>query len=163
MDAEVTPVLPKVEGIDLSDYKDSLIERFGNSNIKDNLSRICLESSAKLPVFLIPTIRENLESGGKVEFAALVVAAWCYYSDKKKSKDGADLDVVDAMQDDLQRAASQAPGDGLAFLKLTEVFDDLAESERFTKTYLHWVKEIYDNPDVATHMKALISASAIHD
>ncbi len=156
MDAEVTPVLPQVEGIDLSDYKDTLIERFGNANIKDNLARICLESSAKLPVFLVPTIRENLASGGKVELAALVIAAWCYYSDKRKSKDGTDLEVVDAMQDELQQTASQTPTDGLAFLRLTEVFDDLAKSERFTQIYIRWVKEIYDNPDVTTHMRTLM-------
>src|ERR1035437_1590871 len=41
MDIEVTPVLGEVEGINLEDYKDSLIQRFGNPNIKDKLSRIC--------------------------------------------------------------------------------------------------------------------------
>ncbi|MGB5430639.1 mannitol dehydrogenase family protein, partial [Eudoraea sp.] len=60
LDKEATPVLGKIEGIDLSDYKDSLLERFANPNIKDSVSRICAESSAKLPKFLIPTIHENL-------------------------------------------------------------------------------------------------------
>jgi mannitol 2-dehydrogenase len=54
MDHEVTPVLGKIEGIRLEDYKDSLIQRFGNPYIKDQLSRICLESSAKIPKFLLP-------------------------------------------------------------------------------------------------------------
>ena len=63
MDIEATPVLDTVDGIDLDAYKDSLIERFGNPNIKDSLARICLESSAKLPKFLIATINENLAAG----------------------------------------------------------------------------------------------------
>jgi mannitol 2-dehydrogenase len=50
MDVEATPVLDPVAGVELEAYKDSLIERFGNPNIKDSVARICLESSAKLPV-----------------------------------------------------------------------------------------------------------------
>ncbi|MGB7393260.1 MAG: mannitol dehydrogenase family protein, partial [Pricia sp.] len=82
MHKEATPVLDKVEGIDLDTYKDSLLERFANPNIKDTVSRICSESSAKLPKFLIATIEENLARDGSIQFATLVIAAWCYYSDK---------------------------------------------------------------------------------
>ena len=64
MDKDITPVLGRVEGIDLTKYKDSLIQRFGNPYIKDNLSRICQESSFKIPKFVLPSIRENLEKGG---------------------------------------------------------------------------------------------------
>ena len=47
MDKEATPILGKIEGIDLDAYKDSLEERFSNPNIKDGINRICAESSAK--------------------------------------------------------------------------------------------------------------------
>ena len=60
MDKEVSPLLGKVEGIDLTEYKKSLEERFANPNIKDGVSRICSESSAKSPKFLLPTLLENL-------------------------------------------------------------------------------------------------------
>ena len=99
MDKEATPVLDAVEGIDLDAYKDTLIERFGNPNIKDKLARICLESSSKLPVFLIPTIRENLARGGSVKYAALVIAAWCLYSDKGVNQYDKKLEIVDEMED----------------------------------------------------------------
>ena len=88
MDNESTPVLDEVEEINLRDYKNSLMERFANPNIKDSISRICSESSAKLPKFLIPTIQENLIDEGSIEFATLVIAAWCYYSDKEMDKNG---------------------------------------------------------------------------
>jgi len=58
MDTEATPVLDAIEGIDLEKYKDSLEERFANPNIKDSVSRICSESAAKLPKFLIPTLKK---------------------------------------------------------------------------------------------------------
>ncbi|MCL4166122.1 UNVERIFIED_CONTAM: hypothetical protein GTU68_033697, partial [Idotea baltica] len=109
MDEEATPVLKPVEGIDLADYKDSLIERFGNPAIKDDLSRICSESSAKLPKFLISTIHENLQRGGSIKFATLVIAAWCYYSDQGKSANGEPLEIIDAMKAELHQAAAHTP------------------------------------------------------
>lgn len=157
MDIEATPVLDAVEGIDLDDYKDSLIERFGNSNIKDGLERICLESSAKLPKFLISTIRENLEVGGNIELATLVIAAWCYYSDKGVSKDGEQLEIVDEMKDALHDAATGTPADRLSFLKLKPVFGDLVNNKSFTDTYSQMVGQLYENPDIAQQMKALLN------
>ena len=77
MDKEATPVLGDIEGIDLEKYKDSLEERFANPNIKDAVSRICSESSAKLPKLLIPTIKENMLRGGSNKYSVLVLAAWC--------------------------------------------------------------------------------------
>lgn len=99
MDREATPVLDAVEGIDLEAYKDILIERFGNPNIKDKLSRICLESSSKLPTFLIPTITENLDRGGRIECAVLVIATWCLYRDKGVNRHDRKLDIVDEKEE----------------------------------------------------------------
>lgn len=157
MDIEATPVLDAVEGINLDDYKDSLIQRFGNPNIKDGLARICLESSAKLPKFLISTINENLERGGSIKYAALVIAAWCYYSDKGASKDGKALEIVDEMKTELHQAATGTPTDTLSFLKLKPVFGDLIEQEAFTATYSRMVDALYKNPDIAQQMQAMLS------
>ncbi|MFT5999217.1 MAG: mannitol-1-phosphate/altronate dehydrogenase [Neolewinella sp.] len=67
------PVLDAVASIDLQAYKNSLIERFGNPNMKDGLARICSESFAKLPKFLIETIQENLAAGGSIDYSALII------------------------------------------------------------------------------------------
>ncbi|MBZ0112225.1 MAG: mannitol dehydrogenase family protein [Thermoanaerobaculia bacterium] len=157
MDTEATPVLDPVEGIDLNDYKDSLIERFGNPNIKDSLARICLESSAKLPKFLIPTIAENLARGGSIRFATLAIAAWCFYSDRGVDRHGTRLEIVDAMRDELHRAARGTPEDPLSFLKLESVFGDLIRHDRFTTTYSEMVRSLYENPNVALRMRELLS------
>ncbi|MDF1755183.1 MAG: mannitol dehydrogenase family protein [Verrucomicrobiales bacterium] len=154
MDFEATPVLDPVDGIDLDDYKDSLIERFGNPNIKDNLARICLESSSKLPKFLIPTINENLERGGSIEYAALVIAAWCYYSDKGVSKDGEQLEIVDDMKDELHKAAAGTTSNKLSFLKLKPVFGNLAQNKTFAEEYSSMIAALYENPDISKLMQA---------
>ncbi|MGE9290782.1 MAG: mannitol dehydrogenase family protein [Puniceicoccales bacterium] len=156
MDLEATPVLDPVDGIDLDEYKDSLIQRFGNANIKDSLVRICLESSAKLPKFLIPTIRENLQFGGSVDLATLVIAAWCYYSDKGTNQHGDPLEIVDEMKDELHTAAAGTSEHRLAFLELTPVFGDLIENPTFTEKYDRMVHTLYQHPDISQQMKSLL-------
>ncbi|MEP2777656.1 MAG: mannitol dehydrogenase family protein [Luteolibacter sp.] len=160
MDVEATPVLDPVEGIDIEEYKDSLLSRFANPNIKDDLARICLESSSKLPKFLIATINENLERGGSIKFAALVIAAWCYYSDKGVNKNGEKLEIVDEMKAELHQAAAGTSQDRLSFLKLKPVFGDLAGRKTFTDEYVRMIDELYENPDIASQMEALLSGAA---
>ena len=156
MDLEVTPVLDPVEGINLNQYKDSLMERFGNRSIKDSLVRICLESSSKMPKFIIPTISENLKGGGSIEYATLVVAAWCYYSDKGISRKGDALEIIDEMREALREAAAGTSRDKLSFLKLKTIFGKLADNEVFTEKYIRMVDAVYENPDIAQQMKAVL-------
>lgn len=153
MDMEATPVLDAVAGIDLDQYKDSLIERFGNPNIKDSLVRICSESAAKLPKFLIPTISENLDRKGSFEYATLVVAAWCYYSDKGLNNKGEPIEIIDAMGRQLHEAARGTQEDLLSFLRIETVFGDLIENEPFTKLYSEMVQRIYEDPRIIRYMK----------
>src|SRR6202162_1518028 len=56
MEVEVTPLLPAVPGVDLTEYKRTLIERFANPAIRDQLSRIGTEGSARIPKFVRPSV-----------------------------------------------------------------------------------------------------------
>ncbi|PIB23712.1 mannitol dehydrogenase [Maribacter sp. 4U21] len=156
LDEEATPILGPIIGIDLEDYKDSLLERFANPNIKDSVSRICSESSAKLPKFLIPTIQENLATGGCIKFATLVLAAWCYYSDKQADQNGEPLEIIDAMQDELHKAATATSSDPLAFIRQESLFGELAENERFATTYTDMIQELYKTSEVKKLMRSLL-------
>ncbi|KPW68065.1 D-mannonate oxidoreductase [Pseudomonas cannabina] len=79
MDLDVTPQLVSVPGIDLDDYKDTLIKRFSNQAIADQLERVCSDGSSKFPKFTIPTINRLIVDQGNLERASLVVAAWALY------------------------------------------------------------------------------------
>ncbi|WP_405397637.1 mannitol dehydrogenase family protein [Maribacter sp. Asnod2-G09] len=153
MDEEATPVLDQLEGIDLTAYKDSIQERFANPNIKDSVSRICSESSAKLPKFLIATIQDNLANGGSIKFATLVIAAWCYYSDKGIDKNGNPIEIIDAMQDQLHSAASKTNTDPLAFIRQESLFGNLINEDKFTSLYSKMVQKIYKDADIKKLMK----------
>jgi mannitol 2-dehydrogenase len=143
MDLEVTPLLDELDGIDLDQYKNTLIERFSNPNIKDSLARICSESSAKLPKFIIATVRENLASGRDCSLAALVLATWCVYSDKQENQAQEPLDIHDVMHNELAEYAQKTHADKFSFLKLTSLFDDLLEHSAFSQLYATSIDALY--------------------
>ena len=45
------------------------------------MARLCAESSDRIPKWLVPVIRINLEKGGEIDRSALVVAAWARYAE----------------------------------------------------------------------------------
>ena len=156
MDREASPTLDAVKGIDLKTYKDSLEKRFANPNIKDSVSRICSESSAKLPKFLIATLQENLATEGSIQFTTLVIAAWCYYSDREMDSHGNTIEIIDEMRAELHQAARQTPTDPLAFIKQESLFGNLAQNERFAKLYVDTVQQIYKIGDIRKQMQAML-------
>ncbi|MHC8401163.1 mannitol dehydrogenase family protein [Pseudomonas sp. MDT1-17] len=79
MDLDVTPQLAPVPGIDLTEYKNTLVARFSNQAIADQLERVCSDGSSKFPKFTVPTINRLIADGQETKRAALVVAAWALY------------------------------------------------------------------------------------
>ncbi len=142
MENEVTPVLDQVPGMDLNAYKKSLFERFGNPRIKDRVERICLQCSAKIPKFLLPTIREQLKAGGPLDCAALVVATWCRYSEGF-DESGNKYSIEDEMKEILQENALRSHQDPVSFLRIEPVFGDLINSKRFTDAYVKALQCLY--------------------
>lgn len=156
MDQEASPVLDEVKGIDLTSYKNSLVERFANPNIKDSLSRICSESSAKLPKFLIPTLQENLNAQGSIRLATLVIAAWCFYSDKRVDQNGRPIEIIDAMNAELHKNAKQTKTNPLSFIEQKTLFGNLTENDRFTKLYVETVQNLYGHGNIKKMMQAIL-------
>jgi len=156
MDKEASPILKEVAGINLEDYKDSLEARFANPNIKDSVGRICSESSAKLPKFLIPTIQDNLAKGDSIAYATLILAAWCFYHDKKINEKDAPLEIIDTMATELHLAATGTPDNPLAFLSFNEIFGSISDDERFTQEYRKMVRTIYTTNDIRGVMAGMI-------
>jgi mannitol 2-dehydrogenase len=135
MDKEVSPTLGDLGGINLEKYKLSLIERFQNIYIKDLISRICLESSAKIPIFLLPTIKSQLQNGGNIERAAFVVAAWCKYNDGV-DENGNSYAIEDAMSNELIRAAALSHQNPVRFLEIEPIFGDMVNNRAFVDAFV---------------------------
>jgi mannitol 2-dehydrogenase len=121
-DLEATPSLPPVAGIDVTDYKQVVAERFANPEVRDQVARVCLDGTSKWPKFLVPTIESQLERGGQVKLSALALAAWCQYL---LGKDDRGRDIVISADPRLERAqalARASVADPTAFLGFPEVF-----------------------------------------
>ena len=135
MDFEATPTLKPVPGIDLPDYKRTLIERFANPGVKDTIARLCFGSSDRIPKWLLPVIRANLASGGPVWLSAATVASWARYAEGVDEQ-GQPIDVQDQLADTLVPLARSQHENPTAFIENTDVFGDLATHPRFVEAYL---------------------------
>lgn len=149
MENEGSPTLPEVPGVDLDAYRHQLIERFANPEVRDTLARLCAESSDRIPKWLVPVIRHNLNHGGPVERSALVVASWARYAEGFDEQ-GEPIAVVDRFKDKVMAAARAQAQDDLAFLRDPDFFGDLAEDERFAGPYRRFLAGLHDNGARAT-------------
>jgi mannitol 2-dehydrogenase len=144
MDQEGTPTLAPVPGVDLDEYKATLIERFSNPEVRDTVARLCAESSDRIPKWLLPVIRRNLETGGEIARSAAVVASWARYAEGTDEQ-GQPIEVVDRLKDRLGEAARRG-----AFLEQRDVFGDLGDSERFRAAYQQALDSLHERGARAT-------------
>jgi len=142
MDDEVTALLPAVRGIDLAQYKATLIERFSNPAIGDQLTRIGTEGSARIPKFVLPSIREQLERDGPITLLSFTVACWFRYLDGRDDQ-GHALTIIDPLSAVLQQRARAGGADPQALLSLHELFGDLAQAPRFAQQVAAQLQTLY--------------------
>ena len=131
MDDEVTPLLPDVPGIDLAAYKRTLVERFANPKISDQLDRLCARGSSKLPRFLVPSIKEAVEHERPHTLLDLAVAGWLRYL-RGVDPEGNEIEVKDPRKEELQPLAVAGGSNPRPLLQReSDVFGDLAQNEAF--------------------------------
>ena len=135
MDEEATPTLSPVPGVDLTAYKNQLIERFSNPQVLDTVARLAAESSDRIPKWLIPVVREQLAANRQVKLSAAIVASWARY-DEAVDELGNPINVVDPLKDELIAIAKTQRENPKAFIENKRLFGDLASDTRFTDPYL---------------------------
>ncbi len=158
LDSEGTPTLKPVPGIDLADYKRSLIERFANPGVRDTVARLCSASSDRIPKWLLPVIRANLDAGRPIRLAAAVVASWARYAEGVDEQ-GEPIDVADQLADTLVPIARSQREHPTAFIENTAVFGDLAGQPRFVEAYTWALDSLHREGARATLGKLLEEAT----
>lgn len=146
---EGRPTLPEVPGVDLDDYCQTLLERFANPAVRDTLARLCAESSDRIPKWLVPVIRQNLDDGRPVPRSALVVAAWARYAEGVDEQ-GEPIEIVDHRKEAVMAAASGLREDPLAFLADRTLFGDLAQRPEFADRYVQALRSLHEKGALAT-------------
>jgi fructuronate reductase len=124
---EIRPMLPAPAGMDLADYARALLVRYANPAIRHRTWQIAMDGSLKLPVRLLPTIRERRAKNLPFPCLALALAAWIRYVGGV-DEGGKAIDVRDPAAAELRRAldaAGEAPAARVrAVLGFASIFGD---------------------------------------
>jgi mannitol 2-dehydrogenase len=150
MDFEVTPLLRTPPGIDLDEYKATLLDRLTNPAVGDALIRIGSEGSARMPKFVLPTLREQLERDGPIDCLAFTVACWFRFLGwEERERKG--LGVNDPLAAELTKAARQGGDDPRPLLSLRKIFDpELAANPRLVQHLRFLLESLRDKGPAAT-------------
>jgi mannitol 2-dehydrogenase len=129
---EAIPTLTEIPGHPREEYAKTVLSRFENTGVRDQIARLCIDGTAKLRTFLIPTVERQLELGGPVDRAALALAGWARYLATMPARERA----PDASADRAATYAASSLDDPLSFLDFAEVFPPpLHDDERFRNAF----------------------------
>lgn len=133
MQEEVKPTLPEIPGVNIDEYCKTLMARFQNPTIMDQLPRICLNASGKIPQFIMPTIAEAIWVSGPLRRLCFTAAAWFHYINGVDDN-GNKFEIEDPMREELEAKAREGGTDPRPLLSIKSLFgDDLRNDERFMK------------------------------
>lgn len=156
MDLDVTPLLADVPGINLTDYKDTLIERFSNRAICDQLTRICSDGAAKFPKFVLTTLRGQIKAGVSLDRTALIIAAWAHYL-SGVDEHGKPYPIIDPQLPVLKLAVADQKQLISNVLALEDVFGtDIPQSAAFVEAFTRQLQRLQTQGVHAT-LKQILS------
>jgi len=115
---EVIPTLVAIPGHPPAEYAETVLRRFANTGVRDQIARLCSDGTSKLRSFLIPTVEAQLARGGHVKCAALALAAWARYLATVPPA----LRAPDSHGEHAAELAQRSLVEPAAFLDLEEVF-----------------------------------------
>jgi mannitol 2-dehydrogenase len=142
MDRDITPYVPAPPGTDLAVYKQTLIERFGNRSVSDQLARLCFDGVSKIPVYLMGNLTAMIADGADLTRVTFFAAAYRHYLKYKVDDRGVAYEINDPWltDDDLELIASDEPLDFLGLSPFRST--DLGAAPAFVSGYLDKVRSI---------------------
>ena len=66
---EAIPSLHRIPGSPPEDYVTTVLHRFSNTGVRDQIARLCIDGASKFPTFLVPTIEHQLAENGPIACA----------------------------------------------------------------------------------------------
>ena len=143
---EAVPTLTEIPGHRREDYVASVLGRFANTGVRDQIARLCIDGSAKFPTFLLPTIVRQLELSGPIRRATTALAGWARYLGVVAPADQS----FDASIDAARQYGAKAMNDPTSFLEYAEVFPaELRESARFRAAFERAYRRVVDDGPLA--------------
>ena len=142
MDEDITPYVPAPGNTDLELYKQTLVERFGNRSVSDQVARLCFDGISKFPVYVMPNLIKMIADGAELKRVAYLIAAYRHYLKYKVDDKGASFEVAEPWltAEDEALIASDNPVDFLGLSAFSST--DLKASQAFVELYLLMVSDI---------------------
>lgn len=142
MDIDITPYLQAPPKTDLGMYKQTLMERFANKSVSDQVARLCADGISKFPVYIVPNLAKMIADRKDLTRSAFLLATYRHYLKYSKDDKGESFVIMEpgATADDEIRFSSDNALDFLdlsAFKKLR-----LRTVEPFLQLYLNHVNNI---------------------
>jgi mannitol 2-dehydrogenase len=139
MDRETEPTLEPVPGIDLQDYKRTLVDRFANPAIRDTVERV--NTDAPLNVLVVP-IAARLAMGGTVDLLALALAGWMRRI-RGSDEQAQPIEIRHPLAAELRARAERGGADPAALLGMGQLFGNLGEDNRLVRPLRAWLERLY--------------------
>jgi fructuronate reductase len=79
MQREIEPTLPVLPGLDIAQYRASLLERFANPALAHRTQQIAMDGSQKIPQRWLGTVTDQMYAKRDISWLALCLAAWLRY------------------------------------------------------------------------------------
>ena len=142
MDEDITPYVPAPGNTDLELYKQTLVERFGNRSVSDQVARLCFDGISKFPVYVMPNLIKMIADGAELKRVAYLIATYRHYLKYKVDDKGALFEVAEPWltAEDEALIASDNPVDFLGLSAFSST--DLKASQVFVELYLQMVSDI---------------------
>jgi fructuronate reductase len=129
---EVEPLLDPPAGLVLSDYRQAILRRFANPEIGYQLTQIAGDSSQKIQMRFLPSIRDAIKADAPFERLSLALAGWLHFV-RNSALAGEPLN--DPLGDELTNLAKASTLDAASdierYLSLSSVFGDLSTNTAF--------------------------------
>ncbi|MFI3331262.1 MAG: mannitol dehydrogenase family protein [Rikenellaceae bacterium] len=144
MDKDATPFVPAPENIDLEEYKQTLIERFANSSVSDQVLRLCGDGASKFPVYVMPILEKMIASKMDLKRIAFLLATYYHYLKNRSDDNGDYFEIFEPQLQGSDFALLQGD-EAQNFLSASPfVSADLGSNSEFVELYLSYLKQIRD-------------------
>ncbi len=142
MDIDITPFVPAPGSTDLELYKQTLIERFGNRCVSDQIARLCFDGVSKIPVYIMPNLGNMINANAELKRVTYMVAVYRKYLQGTVDDKGVSYSVDEPWltATDKEIIASTDP---VKFLELSPFAAiKLSDSPLFVESYLQMVAAV---------------------
>lgn len=149
MEVDITPYVPAPGNTDLELYRQTLIERFGNRSVSDQIARLCFDGISKFPVYVMPNLIKMIRDNADLTRVAYLIAAYRHYLKYRKDDQGVSFEIAEPWMtpEDEKLIGSENPLDFLSLSAFRST--DLRAADTFVEMYRKMVEALKENGAMA--------------